>query len=432
MRKIIYINRYFYPDYSATSQLLSDLAFCLKGESSETHIVTSRQRYDKPKAVLPQKEIIRGVHVHRVWTTRFGRYSNYGRVIDYLSFYVTSMFYLLCLTKRDDIVVAKTDPPLISVPAAVVTKLKSAHLVNWLQDLFPEIAEKLGVRFIDGPLFSALKWARNCGLHKARKNVVIGEKMAGHLRKEGIADSKIVVIDNWVDGGEVQPVAPENNKLRDEWGLVGKYVIGYSGNLGRAHDFSTILDAAELLINDTNIVFVFIGGGVKLESAKKQCHNRGLTNVQFQPYQPRNRLSESLSVPNVHLISLNQELEGLIVPSKFYGVIAVGQPMVFIGDSNGEIAQKIKKYGCGKTIRQGDVDGLVDVIKKLSSDRNFHEQLSKNSRAIGDKTYGLTQSLMKWKIMFHREFLLELLVQQSDDHQCSGRGHSENIPKKEL
>ena len=182
LRKIIFINRYFYPDHSATSQLLSDLAFRLVGNNSETHVIASRQSYDDSKALFPPKEVIQGVHVHRVWSTRFGRYNNYGRAIDYLSFYVTSIFFLLSLTKRDDIVVAKTDPPLISVPAAIVTKIKSAHLVNWLQDLFPEVAEKLGIKFISGPLYSTLKWLRNRGLQVAKQNIVIGEKMAEHLR----------------------------------------------------------------------------------------------------------------------------------------------------------------------------------------------------------------------------------------------------------
>ena len=414
LRKIIFINRYFYPDHSATSQLLSDLAFHLVGNSFETHVVASRQSYDDSKAVLPPKEIIRGVHVHRVWSTRFGRHNNYGRAIDYLSFYVTSTLCLLRITRRDDVVVAKTDPPLTSVPAAIVTKIKSAHLVNWLQDLFPEVAEKLGIRFIRGPLYFTLKWLRNRCLHMAKQNIVIGEKMAEHLRNEGVPDDKITIIDNWVDGEQVRPVAPEANELRKEWGVQDKYVVGYSGNLGRAHDFSTILNAAEMLRNDTDIVFIFIGGGVKLESVKKQCHKRGLSNVLFKPYQPREELSESLSLPDVHLISLNPALEGLIVPSKFYGVLSVNRPMVFIGDKEGEIARKLKKHGCGLTVDEGDAASLVAVIKKLSSDRGFRERLSVHSRGLCDGTYGLKASISKWKVMFNTQFGLQLLDEMRD------------------
>ena len=388
------------------------------GNSSETHVIASRQSYDDSKAVLPPKEVIQGVHVHRVWSTRFGRYNNYGRVIDYLSFYVTSTFCLLSLTKRDDIVVAKTDPPLISVPAAVVTKTKSAHLVNWLQDLFPEVAEKLGIKFISGPLYSTLKWLRNRALQVAKQNIVIGEKMAEYLRNEGIPDDKTTIIDNWVDGEQIRPIAPEANELRKEWGVQDKYVVGYSGNLGRAHDFSTILDAAEILRDDADIVFIFIGGGVKLESAKKQCHKRGLSNVLFKPYQPREELSESLSLPDVHLISLKPDLEGLIVPSKFYGVLSVSRPMLFIGDGGGEIGQKLKKHGCGLTVNEGDAVGLSGIIKNLSNDRDLRGRLSENSRGLCDGIYGLKTSVSKWKMMFHRQFGMELLEKTSDGNRC--------------
>lgn len=391
---------------------MSDLAFRLEGDGSQTHIIASRQSYNEPKAVLPQEETIQGVHVHRVWSTRFGRYKNYGRVIDYLSFYVTSMFCLLRLTKRDDIVVAKTDPPLISVPAAVVTKLKSAHLVNWLQDLFPEVAEKLGVKFISGPLYSPLKRARNWGLHLARQNVAIGEKMAEYLRSEGIPDEKITIIDNWVDGEQIKPVAPDKNALRKEWGLEGKFVVGYSGNLGRAHDFSTILNAAKMLVDSSEIVFLFIGGGVKMEFVKKECRENGLNNVMFKPYQPRERLSDSLSVPDVHLISLNPALEGLIVPSKYYGVMAVARTVMFIGDDKGEIALKLVKNQCGVTIKEGDAVGLVSAIKKLSSNKGDCERMTETfgEQCVG--VDGLKESIMKWKMMFQREFDLDFIFEQ--------------------
>ena len=139
MKKIIFINRYFYPDHSATSQMLSDLAFGLatNSDGKEIHIVTSQQRYDDPAAKLAAYKQIEHVHIHRVKTTRFGRQNLIGRACDYLSFYFSAGVKLFKLTKKGDTLVAKTDPPLISVIAAIVVQLKKAHLVNWLPDLFP-------------------------------------------------------------------------------------------------------------------------------------------------------------------------------------------------------------------------------------------------------------------------------------------------------
>lgn len=371
-RKLIFINRYFYPDHSATSQMLSDLAFGLanNGVNSTIHIVTSRQRYDDAAARLPAYEVIQDVHIHRIPTTRFGRQNLLGRAIDYLSFYVSSFFCLIKITNKHDTLIAKTDPPLISVVAALVSIIKRAHLVNWLQDLFPEVAAELGVKLARGLPFRLLKAIRNKTLQQAKMNIAIGELMAERLRREGIPSHKITVIHNWADGEQLKPIPHEQNPLRTEWGLQGKFVVGYSGNLGRSHDFSAILDAAEALKNQDDIVFLLIGGGAQLPQVQQECLEKGLNNVMFKPYQPREKLSESLSVADVHLISLKPELEGLIVPSKFYGILAVARPVIFIGADDGELAKIIQNNKCGQVVAQSDSRELITAIKNILYKKN--------------------------------------------------------------
>jgi hypothetical protein len=142
--KTIFINRFFYPDHSATSQLLSDLAFHLVKTGVAVHVFTSRQVSDDPNATLPSQDFEQGVRITRVWTTRFGRQTLLGRTFDYLTFYFSAAWSLFALVKPGDIVVAKTDPPLISIVAAMVVKSRGAKLINWIQDLFPEVAGALG------------------------------------------------------------------------------------------------------------------------------------------------------------------------------------------------------------------------------------------------------------------------------------------------
>jgi len=144
--KSVFVNRYFYPDHSATSQLLSDLCFFLADKGFQVHVVTSRQLYEDPEAELAEEEEVNGVKVHRVWTSRFGRTHLLLRAVDYLTFYLSAGYKLLSLVSREDVIVAKTDPPLISVVAWLVAKLKGAMLINWLQDLYPEVAMALEVR----------------------------------------------------------------------------------------------------------------------------------------------------------------------------------------------------------------------------------------------------------------------------------------------
>jgi glycosyltransferase involved in cell wall biosynthesis len=397
MNKLIFVNRYFYPDHSATSQMLSDLAFGIvdKIADREIHIVTSRQRYDDASANLSVDEIINNVHIHRVWTSNFGRQNLTGRTIDYISFYVSSAFKLMLLTQKGDLLVAKTDPPLISVITAIVAKLKRAELINWLQDLFPEVAAELGVKLAKGLPFKILKAIRNKALKGAKMNIVIGDLMAARLFKEGVEKDKIKVIHNWADGEQIKPVYHEQNPLRQQWGLEGKFVVGYSGNLGRSHDFSTILEAAEKLKNNPEIIFLFIGAGAQLPKIKETCQIKGLENVLFKPYQLRENLGNSLSVSDVHLISLKPELEGLIVPSKFYGILAAGRSVIFIGGDNGELSRIIIEYKVGQVVEQGDVCHLVASIRKQYKQAN--SALGENIRQLFDSKFSKGRAFREFK-----------------------------------
>ena len=399
--KIIFLNRYFYPDHSATSQLLSDLAFHMAKTGTSVYVITSRQTYDDPDSLLPGKDSVQGVGVIRVWTTRFGRRSLPGRTLDYLTFYLSAACSLFVLLTHRDIVVAKTDPPLISVVAAIVAKIRGARLINWTQDLFPEVAGALGVGGING-LEGLLRSVRNWSLRTASKNVVIGDGMANKLTEEGIQPGAIQVIHNWADGRAIQPVDREKNDLRREWRLEGMFVVGYSGNIGRAHEFDTILDAAEQLRSAKNIMFLFIGGGAQRNRIEEEARRRGLGNIMFKPYQPREQLSLSLSVPDVHLISLQPALEGLIVPSKFYGIAAAGRPTIYVGDREGEIPKILRETGSGCTVSVGDSAELGNRI--LDMFRNNNETLSMGLRArmAFDRHFDQRHAFTAWELLLQQ------------------------------
>ena len=393
---VFLINRFFYPDHSATSQLLTDLAFHLAKSEMNISIITSRQVYDNPDAVMAHQERVQGVRIMRVWSSRFGRQGLWGRTLDYSTFYLSALWRLFRVVRADDVVIAKTDPPLISIVAAIVTKCRRAVLVNWVQDLFPEVVSALvvqGTGWLEYPLRSL----RNISLRAARRNVVIGEGMAKKLRDEGIPSDRIRVIHNWADGLAIRPVERERNELRQQWDLDDKFVVGYSGNFGRAHEFDTILSAAEILHNCKNVAFVFIGGGAQLESMKQAVRAKRLTNVIFRPYQPRDQLSLSLSVPDIHVISLLPALEGLIIPSKFYGIAAAGRPMLYIGDKSGEIAQIIRNAECGFTLEIGQAKEIVSVIQQLAQDEHMCSQLGCQARILFDHRFNKVYAEKAWE-----------------------------------
>lgn len=396
--KILFINRYFYPDHSATSQLLSDLAFDLAHRGRDIHVITGGQLYNDAQAALPDEETIRRVKVHRVRTSRFGRARLVGRLLDYLTFYLGASWTLWRLMRPGDVAVAKTDPPMLSVCAAWVVKSKRGVLVNWVQDLFPEVATSMEVY---GARFAApmLRRVRNGSLRQGRHNVVLGEMMAQRLRDEGVAPDQITVIENWADGEAIQPVPKGSNPLLREWLLEGKFVVGYSGNMGRVHEFQTMLDAAEQLKDHPKIAWVFIGDGAARPWLEREVVRQKLANVQFRPYQLASHLRWSLAVPDVHVISLRPNLEGLIVPSKFYGVAAAGRPMIYLGDPDGEIARILHREQCGWTFCIGEVDPLVRCILRLAQESEEVAAAGRQAREAFDRRYARPRALRSWRLL---------------------------------
>jgi colanic acid biosynthesis glycosyl transferase WcaI len=369
-RRVLFVNRYFHPDHSATSQMLSDLAFHLAARGWTVSVVTSRQRYDDARARLPTREIFGGVDVRRVWSTRFGRGFLPGRAIDYGTFYISAFLMIVRCAERGSTVVALTDPPLISVMAALAAMLRGARLINWTQDLFPEVAEALGMRAL-----RVLRRTRDWSLRRALTNVALGDSMAARLPNS-------VVIHNWADAA-LHPVDVPHDR----------FTVGYSGNLGRAHDAQTMLAAIRQLGEDGGIEFVITGGGAQRDAIRAGQ----FPNVRFAGYAPRERLSESLSAADAHLVTLLPSLEGLIVPSKFYGVLAVARPVLFVGATGGDLARIIRAHDCGYVIEPGDGDALAARIRELAHDRDRARAMGVRGRRLYEEKFAPQLALASWE-----------------------------------
>ncbi len=400
--RIVFINRYFFPDHSATSQMLTDLAFGLAGSGRSINIVTSRQLYEDASAGLSAHETMRGVEIWRAWSTSFGRAGVVGRACDYLSFYIGAGWLLLRHLKAGDIVVAKTDPPLLSVMVGPIARWRRAKLVNWLQDIFPEVAQTVyGDQRGTGWAYAALTWLRTRSLKHAVANVVLGRRMQARVAALGVSPGAIVTIPNWADGSLVHPVNAQHNAVRADWALGESFTVGYSGNLGRAHEFDTVLKAAAHLerLPRTGLPpvrWVFVGGGALFDAFQRRVAAEGLSSIVFKPYQPRERLAESLAAVDVHLVSLLPKLEGLIVPSKYYGIAAAGKPCIFIGAADGEIARLLEETCSGLTVAPGDGVALAEAVEALSLDAERCRSMGENARHAFERAYEFRHALAAW------------------------------------
>lgn len=399
MRRVIWVNRFFHPDESATSIMLTDLVRDLaQQEGWQQHLVTSNARYAVNEAAAAHP--VPGVAVHRIPALGSNNNSLLVRLVNFVLFYAGAFFHLLRHVRRDDVVVTLTDPPLVGVVGAFVARLKGAHLVHWVQDIFPETASRLGFAKEGGLLDRVLRHFRNSSWRRASVSVAIGENMRDYLASNQVDRSKVRVIQNWAGDEAIRPVDSADNELRRTWEYgQAQCVIGYSGNLGRAHEIDTKIAAMRRLQHSgpDGLRFLFIGGGARQDDLRTAAAEMPQGFVSFRPYQPMEMLAESLSVPDVHWISLQPQLEGLIVPSKLYGALAVGRPVVFIGDANAEVARLIAEGECGASFIPGEDEALADYLAELATDSVRRRQLGENARAYLEQHLRRTSRIAEWQ-----------------------------------
>lgn len=282
---------------------------------------------------------------------------------------------------------AKTDPPLISVPAAVVARLKGARLVNWCQDLFPETAAALGLCWAGGRLGQLLQKLRNWSLRGAECNVVLCDEMLSYLNSEGLPKQSLRVIHNWpAQSIALLPRVRQSNE---------PFTIVYSGNLGRAHSVESIID----LIKRTRhlpLHWLFIGGGAGRERLRQVATEGAFGNVTLAPYATVNALSQSLANADLHLVSLDPACEGLIMPSKLYGIMAAGRPTVFVGNPEGAVAQILRTHAAGMTLDGARPETYLPALEALVKNPDRLAAMGRNARRAFERHYSAEHSLKAW------------------------------------
>jgi putative colanic acid biosynthesis glycosyltransferase WcaI len=391
--RIIILNQFFYPDHSATSQLMTDLAESLVEKGIGVTAIAGRGRYDGGEK-LAAREDYRGVKIERAWATSFGKRTIFGRLTDYLTFYIGATWKLFS-QPRHEIVMALTTPPLIGLVALLVARLRGMRLVTLVQDIYPDIAVALGTLHADSLLARGLDRLNRLVLRKADRIIVLSECMRQRIvAKLGPrSEKRIAVIHNWADGALIQPVKDEENRFRAEHNLGDAFIVMFSGNWGLVNDFQTVLGAAKLLGDRRDIIFLFIGNGGRAKELQSFCRLHNLSNVRMLPYQPRERLRYSLAAADVSLITLAPGLAGLSVPSKTYGLMAAGCPVLFVGDTSSEIASIISEAGCGRAIESGRSDELARLIASWSQDKALLSELGHRARKVFEQHFDRTHAV---------------------------------------
>jgi glycosyltransferase involved in cell wall biosynthesis len=268
---------------------------------------------------------------------------------------------------------------MLSVLAMLVGRLKGWKTVCWLQDVFPEIALKAGV-LNNGKQAFMLMWLAHRSLRTTDRVVVVGRCMEQRLLAVGVSQDRLTVISNWADGEGLQPVAPANNWFRQQHQLDGRIVVMYSGNLGVVHETESLLRIIRGLSVMPEVCVMILGEGSGRISLEETVRREQLGNVRFLGYQRPEDLRFSLSAGDIHLVTLRPEMEGLSVPSKVYGIMAVSRPVVFIGPQGSEVTALIREAGCGEAFAPAEYEKATLAILDLARDTRRREYLGTAGR----------------------------------------------------
>lgn len=398
--RIVFLNQYYAPDEVATAELLADLAQELVRRGHDVSVVCSDRCYSDPDRRFARRERINGVQIYRTPSTGFGRRRALGRILDYLSYLFGAGLFVL-FRSRPDTVVSLSTPPMVSTVGLVVARAKRARAAYWVMDLYPDVAFALNAVRSVGLLGRVLSRLSAWTLRRSDIVIALGETMALRLRERGA--QSVTVAHNWVDGDRIRPRPVEHHPLRAAHGWEDRWIVLYSGTLGLAHEFETVLAAAERLSDETDVLFVFIGGGARSAELERQVGERGLSNVLLLPQLAKEQLDQGLTSADVHLVTLKPGLSGLLVPSKIYGVLAAGRPTVYVGPDEGEVADILRETGCGVRVAPGDAEGLVRAVLDYRKDPARWSRAAGEARELFERRFDRPQALDRLVRILERE-----------------------------
>ena len=373
--RVLLLNQFFWPDSAATSQLLTDLATGLKDIGHEVHVICAAEGYALADASADDP----GVIIHRVNSLPFVR-GKLGRALSYASFFVSCAWRGL-LMPRVDLVLTLTTPPLLSIIGMALKKLRGSRHFIWEMDVYPDVAVDLNYIKSGGLVERMAGFLLDSSRAKSDGILALGECMQKRLLARGIPGSKVHVADNWANGKLIRPVPrPYSSK---------SLTLLYSGNLGLAHDIDTVFETMDKLRTDPRFRFVFAGGGLLRDSLRAKCQQAAITSAEFKPYSERHNLAERLANCDLGLITQREACLGSVVPSKTYGLLAAARPIIFIGPAESTVATIIKRFKCGWQVDNGDVNGLVSLLKILVSQPGRLQAAGKAARIAFETHYDL-------------------------------------------
>lgn len=395
------LTEYFYPEEASTAQLLTSLA---SGLTERFHVsaLTALPNYhaEDRETSPPLFERYQDVTIRRTRATRFNKDRLPLRLLNWLSFTTLVLLRLLASFRDDNVRVVLSNPPLLPFATWIAKRIQGVPYIYVVYDVYPEMPIQLG--YLDEDGIVARIWHRlmQAIYRDADRIVVLGESMERHLIEKMDDDprfdpEKIVVIPNWEDQSFIEPKSKYENDFATEHGTDERFTLLYSGNIGRFHELKTAIDAIGELENRgrTDIQLIIIGEGAKKSDLETYVNANDINNVKFLPFQPMDRLPETLTAGDASLVGIKPEMEGLCVSSKLYSSLAAGMPVLAVVGEGDEVARVVREYDCGTWIRPSDVETAADVLSNWADDPELATALGDNARQSLQQQFSQDQAV---------------------------------------
>jgi glycosyltransferase involved in cell wall biosynthesis len=394
---VLILGQHFHPEITGPAQRLTELAMDLQRLGMRVTVITAQPSYF-PGPKLPRREVYEGVEIVRLWLPYFRRDKRSGRITSAILFLALTLAHLMFSKRRGPFLIV-TEPPILPLIGLILNRLRGQPYLCLVHDIYPQIAVRLG--YLRKHSLVVKIWERlNYCVYKAADSVIVLSqcmaKTIEHQMQIYRLHPKVHVIHNWADSDTIVPRPKERNWMSVRCGLVGKLAVVYSGNIGRYHDFTTLLDAARLVRDQDSIRFLFIGDGGNRRRVLETVNRWNLPNVRLLPYQPLEDLPYTLTCGDLAAVTLARGAEGLCMPGKLYTALAAGQAILAITGKDSQLAAIVEEHRCGFRVDQGDSVGIVETLQRCLANPELLEQTKRNARHCFETLFTRQQAVQKY------------------------------------
>lgn len=403
MRILIYSYNY-HPEPIGIAPLMTELAEGLVQQGHEVRVVTAmpnypqRRIYDEYKGKLYMTEKKKGVAVQRNYVWIRPNPGLLDRIMLDASFVLISLVHALKGLRPD--VILLTVPPLpVAVPAAMLGWLHRCPVILNLQDILPEAAVHTGL-LTNKRMIRIFEGLEKFAYWSATKISVISDGFVDNLVGKGVPENKIVLIPNWVDINFIQPLPKEESPFRKAHQLNGKFVVLYSGNIGRTQPLTALIDAAARLKHIPEIAVVIVGEEKALQDLELYRQKIDATNVLLLPFQPRKELPQMLAAADIGMVMQKENVISFNMPSKIQLLLASGRPIIASVPSTGTAAKAVQQSKGGIVVPPEDSEALAAAILDLYKNPDKAEALGKQGREYAIENYAFNTALDRYEKLF--------------------------------